>query len=179
MDVKVSVKPGGNGQIKASVIPEIVIARLGNDPESKDFLYRFFTDPEIWDSLCDEDRNYAFIHDFTNSMVLGQNCCLVPYVDGNPIGMFYGYMMNGSILEVHQGLFKQYRGKIGFRAQKMCLDRAFEDTGANALMGLVEVSNKPAWFAALHSGFKIQGKIKDYYLRNGESEDVYILIRER
>ena len=64
-------------------------------------------------------------------------------------------------------------------ALRLCVDRGFKDTGANAMLGFIEVGNKPSVFAACHGGFSIRGKIKNYYTRNGESQDAYILIRER
>ena len=143
------------------------------------FIHRFFHEPSIWRNLCDTDRNAAFVYDFIDNFRSGRNICFVPVVGDEPIGMFYCYFMNASILEAHQGVFDKFRKAWSMKAVKACTKKGFEVTGAHSAMGLIPVCSKPSVYCAQHAGFKIQGKIRDYYKIDGILKDVYILVKEK
>lgn len=158
---------------------ELSVVQLVYCEAAVNFIHRFFHEPSIWRNLCDDDMNAAFVYDFIDHFRSGRNLCFVPAVGTEAIGMFYCYFMNASILEAHQGVFAKYRKKWSMKAVKACTEKGFEVTGAHSAMGLIPVENKPSVYCAQHAGFKIQGKIRDYYKIDGKLKDVYILIKER
>lgn len=157
----------------------VEVLQLHYCDEAVNFITGFFYDNTIFNSLCDDDRKPSFIFNFIESFKTGKILCLLPRVGSETVGMFYGYFMNHSVFEVHQGMFSATRKGNSVLSARACADKAFEITNAHSMMGFVPKSNKPSTYCAQMSGFKIQGEIKNYFTINGKKEDVHILVRER
>jgi len=157
---------------------EIDVTHLPYSEQAVNFIHSFFYDPIVWRSLCDEDRNAAFVYGFIDNFRIGRNICFVPKVNDKAVGMLYGYYMNASIFEVHQGMFSDARSH-SMKIAKLCVDKVFEILKPSVMMGFAPISNRGGVITAHRAGLKIQGKIKNYYMIDGKSEDVYIMVREK
>jgi len=166
-----------NGELKPQKV-KIDFQQLAFCDEAVNYLSRFFLTPDIWDSLCDDDKNGAFLFDVADGLRNGRNIMWVPIIDGSPCGLLYGYFMNGGLVEGHFGIFKEYR-KQSVQIVKEGVGQFFEVTKAHSVIGIIPVSNKRAVYCAMMAGFHITHKLDKYFKKNGKLEPTYMMIKER
>lgn len=170
--------PALRSKSNGKITTEINVIHLQPCRASLDYIFSYFATTDIQESLCEEDRGGAFIHGICDQFMAGKYTMLVPMVDGQPAGLFYGYMMNCCICEVHQGVYREFR-RYSVQLGKLMVEKGFEVTGAEHMMGITPVTFRGAALVALRSGFKNRGIIPNYFNMNGKLVDGYIFTQER
>ena len=169
-------KVKSNGEVKHEKV-KIDFQQLAFCDEAVSYLYKFFLTPDIWNNLCDDDKNGAFLFDVTDGMRNGRNIMWVPMINGDPCGLLYGYFMNGGLFEGHFGIFEKHR-KHGVQIVREGIEQFFEVTKAHSIVGIIPIWNKRAVYCAMMAGFHIAHKLDNYFKKNGKLEPTYMLIKE-
>ena len=64
---------------------------------------------------------------------------------------------------VDVAIFKEFRGKIGKKLGKMSINKLFNETDINIVLGRIRKSNRKSLFYSLICGFNKLKETKDYY----------------
>ncbi len=162
------------GQIAA----KIEVFRLQVNQESLDFIHSYFMDEEIRKNMADHQLKFSFLYGFVEQFINGQHICYVPTMNGEPVGMGHFTYITSTILQGHQGIFKEYHRHC-VKIFNAGISKVFEDTEAQAIVGFTPMFNTAAVKLAQHCGFNISGTIKKAYPHKGTLQDVNVMICER
>lgn len=179
MNTVASIKTRDNGSPVVEEQVKVEIISLPIAKESIDYLYVYFSSPEIVASSA-SGMSGNFIYRFTESFLTGMSICYVPVVDNMVFaGLFYGNYVGKDRLDCHQGIFNQFKG-LGMKTIALCCHKVFKETKVRQLVGYVPCDNRASLFCATHgAGFRIVGKMPNYYQNGDVFTDAWMIIKER
>jgi len=159
---------------------EVKAVRIGYNPESLEWVLRFFMDKEILAAMPDENQNMTSLYDCGKALESGSSIMYVPLIDDQPVGLFWGSFFGANTIEGHWGVLAKYR-KRG--VAKACCDAVFslladDFPQVTNVIGQVAKCNIACYAGALRCGFEVLGTLPSSHWKNGKIYDSWILRRE-
>lgn len=148
-----------------------------NNKEAIEYLSEFFSDPDICCGLPDDQRGGYHTYVTIARFNAGLTFCYVPTISYKPIGLFWAEVLKPGIVEVHQGIYQEFRNYSTLAAKKFMIELEKIEQ-LEVVMGLAPCCIKGGVMTAVKAGMTRRGKIYRYYTINGKKEDVWIMIRE-
>lgn len=148
----------------------ITVART----ESPELVRELLTDPDVWAGSADDGTppRESFVPGFHESIYY-----LVPYSDGEPMGVFLITPSNSTTFEWHTGILPAHRGKRAIQGCRMAVDWMAENTPALKLITWVEVEARHVYLFAKACGFGVEGLSHGSLMKDGRLRDQYLMGR--
>lgn len=172
MNAPTKIDPEALGIIDA---PEISVVRMGTSDASINAYMRFHSSDFMRKLVPDGKETAASLHRGVQAMLDGRVIAYAAMVGEEVAGVLYGTLVSDALGTAHWGMYPEYR-HLSSRMGKLTVDKVIEDLNLRCIMGLIPVRNRASYAGAYRIGFRAQGKIPRYYLKNGELQDVHIMI---
>jgi RimJ/RimL family protein N-acetyltransferase len=158
----------------------VTAVRIGYNPESLEWVLRFFMDSEILAAMPDENQNMRSLYDVGKAMEHGSSIMYVPMVDDQPVGLFWGSFFGTNTIEGHWGILAKHRKRgVAKAACDAVFDLLADDfPEVTNVIGQVAKCNTACYAGALRCGFEVLGTLPRSHRKEGTVYDSWILRRE-
>ena len=139
------------------------------------------TNPEVIDAIVSHPAIYPHISDdgspkeFHSEPLIGKALFLAPIHENKPCGIFIVHQHTFGMFEVHTCILPQYWGEVAGQAAKSLIGWVFDNTRCRTLITFVPKPNRKALRFAKRAGLKVEGYVRESYVKNGVAHDQYLL----